>query len=635
MPAEAVAGRVAREQPSEPSDGEIDRLGTWQGAVASGISPASGREDWQVHLAMWPRSPHETSQDQPSSALCPRCVDALGPPGTGGPGSARASTGISTLDRTSLPGSESLLGKVPPRKREVPTGAVQGGRRLRLRSATILTHERDRAREVDGAPRAGSGGEPVLAAVAAPGQPVPVAELPGGGCRLRRCTPYMIYSAGVENAPPRLLASPDDLTACEAVRAVATGQRSVEAVTTAALQRLAEVESELQAWRSLDPTAALLGAKELDRSPAGVLRGTLAGVKDVIDTADLPTGYGSPLFAEHQPAEDAEVVRRLRRAGALVLGKTESTEFAMYQPTRTRNPVDPARTPGGSSSGSAAAVAAGVVPVAFGTQTAGSVIRPASYCGVYGFKPSRGWTSTEGVFLLAQSLDTIGLFARRVADLRLLYEALRSSDHARRRPRRRLRSGRSRTAAVLRAGEWGEVESDVLSALDRAGGSLGTAGWEVVEMAMPGAWRDLPEHHARVMAVEVARNMRAVLGERVDLVSPSARAIVERGDSTPAVDYLTSLAAARDAGRLLAALAASVDVILAPSALGVAPVGLDFTGDPVMCRPWTLLGLPCCNVPAHRRPDGLPVGVQAVGPAFDDSAFLDDLEAIESALAAG
>ena len=197
-------------------------------------------------------------------------------------------------------------------------------------------------------------------------------------------------------------------------------------VVAACLARVAELDGGIGAFRIVDEQGARSRAKQLDDAVAGPLQGLVVGIKDVIDTADLPTGYGSALFAGHQPAADADAVAALRRAGAIVLGKTESTEFAMFQPTRTRNPVDPGRTPGGSSSGSAAAVAAGMVPVALGTQTAGSVVRPAAYCGVYGFKPSWGWTSTTGIWRLSESLDTVGLFARSVADLLLTYRVLRT-----------------------------------------------------------------------------------------------------------------------------------------------------------------------------------------------------------------
>jgi Asp-tRNA(Asn)/Glu-tRNA(Gln) amidotransferase A subunit family amidase len=394
-----------------------------------------------------------------------------------------------------------------------------------------------------------------------------------------------------------------------------------------------ELDGAIGAFRVIDGDAVRSRAKELDDRVAGPLQGLVVGVKDVIDTADLPTAYGSPLFSDHRPSADADVVAALRRAGALVLGKTESTEFALFHPTRTRNPVDDSRTPGGSSSGSAAAVAAGMVPVALGTQTAGSVVRPAAYCGVYGFKPSRGWASTAGIWLLSEQLDTVGLFARSAADLMVLYGALRTRPAAtpggdRQPPVRRL----SPAVAVLAADEWGACDPEVHDALRFVAGRLSGQGWDVREMRMPPSWRHLPAHHGTVMSVEVAKNLRARLGDRVAQISESAQAVIEQGDLCSATKYLAALEAREEARRLLAPLAVAADLVLAPSALGAAPEGLAFTGDPVMCRPWTLLGLPAANVPAYRRGDGLPVGVQFVGLAADDLSFLADLALVETVL---
>lgn len=422
-----------------------------------------------------------------------------------------------------------------------------------------------------------------------------------------------------------LLAGAGDLTATEAVRAVASGAMTVSDVATACLQRARVVEPQVGAFRVLDEAAVEHRAKELEAA-TGALKGVMVGVKDVIDTADTLTGYGSPLFADHQPVRDADIVTRLRDAGALVFGKTESTEFAMFHPTRTRNPVDTARTPGGSSSGSAAAVAAGVVPVALGTQTAGSVIRPAAYCGVYGFKPARGWTPTDGVWLLSGSLDTVGLFARRVADLDAVYRAVTG------RRGRVYRGPSGHRAALLRTDPWGKVEPAVEAALAATCESLRRAAWEITDMALPQAWRDLPGCHVRVMAAEVAYNLTRSLGDRIGQVSESTRQIIEQGRSLCAPDYLSARAATDEAISLLGALEASFDLLIAPSALGIAPEGLDFTGDPVMCRPWTLLGLPAANVPGTTDASGLPVGVQAIAPHFDDLAFLDDLASVEAAL---
>ncbi len=424
-------------------------------------------------------------------------------------------------------------------------------------------------------------------------------------------------------------------TGTEAIAAVATGAASVSDIVAGCLEKVRELDGSIGAFRVINADAVRSAAKELDNRVAGPLQGLVVGVKDVIDTADLPTGYGSPLFADHQPSADAAVVAALRRAGALVLGKTESTEFALFQPTRTRNPVDPSRTPGGSSSGSAAAVAAGMVPTALGTQTAGSVVRPAAYCGVYGFKPARGWASTRGIWLLSEQLDTVGLFARRAADLMLLYRMLRTGVTAApggdRQPPVRPAHGPP-AVAVLAAEEWASCDPEVHDALRFVAGRLSDLGWQVREMPMPASWRHLPELHEVVMTVEVAKNLHASLGDRLGQISESAQAVVERGDRCSAREYLAAADARAEARRRLAPLAVAADLVLAPSVLGVAPEGLAFTGDPVMCRPWTLLGVPAANVPAYRRADGLPVGVQLAGLAGDDLSYLTDLALAEAVL---
>lgn len=425
------------------------------------------------------------------------------------------------------------------------------------------------------------------------------------------------------------------LTGAKAIGAVATGAASVSDVVESCLARVAELDGAIGAFRVVDEAGARSQAKRLDSRAAGPLHGLVAAVKDVIDTGDLPTGYGSPLFADHQPAADADVVAALRRAGAIVLGKTESTEFAMFQPTRTRNPVDLDRTPGGSSSGSAAAVAAGMVPVALGTQTAGSVLRPAAYCGVYGFKPAWGWASTTGIWRLSEHLDTVGLFARSVADLRLTYHALRSASTQA--PAHGDRAAapypvHPPSVAVLTGAEWADSDDDVSAALSWVAGRLSDAGWQVSEMTMPQSWRHLPGQQEVVMAAEVAKNLHAVLGAQVSQISESAQAIVERGDRCLAQEYLAALAARDEALRDMVPLSATTDLVLMPSARGAAPAGLASTGDPVMCRAWTLLGLPTANVPAWRRPDGLPVGVQFAGTGRDDLSYLTYLALAEAAL---
>ncbi len=425
----------------------------------------------------------------------------------------------------------------------------------------------------------------------------------------------------------RLLASVRDVSATVAVQAVAAGEMAVTALATAALERAREVDGEIGAFRHLDEALVLAQARRLDLGPRRPLTGLLIAVKDAIDTADSPTGYGSALFEDHQPSNDADVVGRLRNQGALIFGKTASTEFAMFEPTTTLNPTDPHRTPGGSSSGSAAAVAAGVVPVAIGTQTAGSVIRPAAYCGVWGLKPAIGWTSVRGVLVLAESLDTIGLFARSVGDLRIAYEGLRSGSA----PQRQRRPVR-RTVGVLPGTEWGTVSPEVIRGLENVGGRLARNGFDLISIEMDETWLNLPMHHETIMAFEVSKNLRRLLGSRVSIISASSRRIIEHGDGVSEADYLASLEARNEAAEALAGWTRSVDLILTSSALGVAPLGLHHTGDPVMCRPWSLLGVPAANIPFICNTDRLPIGLQAVSPDHDDVAFLDDLAAIELAL---
>lgn len=416
-------------------------------------------------------------------------------------------------------------------------------------------------------------------------------------------------------------------SAAASIEDVASGKTTVFALVSAALARAEEVEDLIQAFCWIDRDAAVEGSEVIDCDGRRPLKGLVIGVKDVIDTADMPTTYGSPLFADYRPARDAEIVATLRRLGGFILGKTCTTEFAMFEPTRTRNPVDLRRTPGGSSSGSAAAVAAGVLPVALGTQTAGSVVRPAAYCGIFGFKPSKGWTSTTGILPLAGSLDTPGILARKLEDLRLVYQALRFPTRKVLRTQTELHS-----VAVLAGTEWGPVEPEVLEVLAEASSRLRARGITVVDLRMPAEWIELPARHETVMVYEVARCLRQLLGERVVEISPSSLSTVERGDATSRDEYDGALEAARQATGVLEHLRSRVEVLLAPSALGVAPEGLEFTGDPIMCRPWTLLGLPAANLPSFRTGGGLPIGIQAVSVSYDDLRFLGYLSILDRIL---
>jgi Asp-tRNA(Asn)/Glu-tRNA(Gln) amidotransferase A subunit family amidase len=340
------------------------------------------------------------------------------------------------------------------------------------------------------------------------------------------------------------------------------------------------------------------------------LLGLLVGVKDLVDTVDLPTTYGSPIYAEHRPAVDAGVVQRLRAAGALVAGKTVTTEFALFHPGPTRNPHDAGRTPGGSSSGSAVAVADALVPVAVGTQTAGSVIRPASFCGVVGFKPSFGVIDRTGVKLISETLDTVGLFARTVADVRRVFDAVRGD--AATAAGSGGPSGGSPTLALVRTGHWERAEPTTREGIERLAADLSRQAVRVEDLELPSDYDRLVEAQTAVMEVEVARNLAREATDSPDLMSASALGVVERGRARSAQEYDDALALGADCRARLSELLGGFDAVLTPAVLGEAPPGLDATGDPLFCRSWTLLHTPAVSLPLLRGSHGLPVGVQVV-----------------------
>lgn len=395
----------------------------------------------------------------------------------------------------------------------------------------------------------------------------------------------------------------------------------VRAAVEAALTRIAAYEPVVGAWAHLDPDLARSRADELDKAdgPGGAARrdplhGLLVGVKDIIDTTDLPTERGSPLCVGRRPATDAWIVAALRDAGAVVLGKTVTTEFALYHPAGTRNPHDPARTPGGSSSGSAAAVAAGMAPLALGTQTAGSIVRPASFCGVWGFKPTYGTLATTGVLLVCETLDTLGFLAADVEVIAAAFAAISGAPTAPpviAPPR----------IGLVRTPQWRAVDAGARERLERAAGQLAAAGAAVAAVGLP-ELQGLIEAQKTVMAVEAARNLGATVDGAGDRVSAALQGLVAEGRATPETAYAAALDRAADARGRLDARFAEYDVLLAPAVIGEAPVGLDNTGDPLFCRAWTLLGNPCLAVPGLRGPAGLPLGVQLVGARGDDAALL-------------
>lgn len=414
--------------------------------------------------------------------------------------------------------------------------------------------------------------------------------------------------------------SPAELSATSAAAAIAAGELSSTALVQACLDRIAERDGVVGAWQVLDPEAALRAARQRDATaPSGPLHGVPVAVKDLIDTADLPTRYGSDIYSGHRPAIDAACVARLRAAGAVVLGKTVTTEFAAFSPGRTANPLDPARTPGGSSSGSAAAVADRMVPIALGTQTAASIVRPASFCGVFGMKPTFGSVDRSGVKPLAPSLDTVGWFARTPEDLALVGRVLTGARGAEVRAAplpERPRIG------FVRTPQWPQADASTRERLQQAVHRLATDA-DVREISLPGPFDGLVEAQTMVMEREAALALDAEWREHRSQLSEQLREMLARGRALPEAVYEQAKELAADCRGRLDGLFADVDFLLAPSAVGEAPRGLDRTGDPVFARMWTLLGVPAVSVPGLVGPAGMPLGVQVLAASGGDERAVD------------
>jgi Asp-tRNA(Asn)/Glu-tRNA(Gln) amidotransferase A subunit family amidase len=385
-------------------------------------------------------------------------------------------------------------------------------------------------------------------------------------------------------------------------------------------------EDRVQAWIVSDYAQALERARAIDAAPsAGPLAGRLIGIKDIIDVAGYPTRCGSPIYESCSPSvEDAASVALIREAGGIIAGKTATTEFAYFAPSRTTNPYNVGCTPGGSSSGSAAAVATGMVEIALGTQTAASVTRPASFCGIYGFKPSFGTYSLSGAKTLAHSLDTLGTLARSVADIALMHAVLarQSADQpAATKPR----IGFCKTPA------WPEATPDCVAVLGGACRTLQSAGAEVTEVDLPSEYDALADAQMLIMAYDAARDLAYEAMAHGQLLSPQIRDLIDKGRAIPAEDYAEAQRRAAEARLSARALFDHCDVILAPAAPGEAPAGLAATGDPIFSRMWTLLQLPTICVPGFEGAQGLPIGVQFLGPMYGDRELLDHAAWIEAA----
>ena len=404
--------------------------------------------------------------------------------------------------------------------------------------------------------------------------------------------------------------------AAQTARRIRTGEWSAESVAGTCLERIAAREATVGAWAYVDPDAVLREARALDRaSSRGVLHGVPIGAKDVIDTADQPTGYGSPIYPDHHPARDAACISRLRDAGALILGKTVTTEFAFAHPAGTRHPVSPEHTPGGSSSGSAAAIADGMVPAALGTQTGGSTIRPSAYCGIVGYKPAFGSIPVEGLKALAPSLDTIGIMARALEDIPLLAGVLSGRPEV-----NPVRDGSPRLA-LFRTPWWPDVDDAAQTVVEASMEAAREAGARTREMEVPPEFARLDAAHRVVMSAEVAVSMDPEWRNDAARLSDVMRAFIERGRGETPADVKAGWTLAAQWRHRLRALCEDGEILVTPPAAGEAPRGLSSTGSSIFCRSWTLLRVPCLHLPVASGPSGLPLGIQLVAPHGDEGAL--------------
>jgi Asp-tRNA(Asn)/Glu-tRNA(Gln) amidotransferase A subunit family amidase len=420
----------------------------------------------------------------------------------------------------------------------------------------------------------------------------------------------------------------NELSAAEAIARLNSGALTAEALTRDCLDR-AEERAAVKAWAWLDPEHAMAQARAADRAGRpGLLAGLPVGIKDIIDTADMPTEHGSPIYRGNRPFADAACVALLRMAGAVIMGKTVTTEFANRFPGPTVHPHSPAHTPGGSSSGSAAGVADFQVPAGLGTQTGGSVIRPSAFCGVVGYKPSFGEFSRVGVKLQCPNLDTLGLLCRSLDDLALLRAALLAVE-----PHKIGRSAPAPRIGLCRTPVWDAADGATQALLERTAARLSEAGAVVRDMSFAPEFRDIHEHHRRIFSYEAARNLGYEYERHYDQISAVLReTLLTPGRALPLSAYIEALETAEAYRAYLDDVFGEFDVLLTPSATGEAPEGLDSTGDARFNSLWTLAWTPCVTLPAATGPKGLPLGIQLVGARFRDEALFDAAAWVEARL---
>jgi Asp-tRNA(Asn)/Glu-tRNA(Gln) amidotransferase A subunit family amidase len=414
----------------------------------------------------------------------------------------------------------------------------------------------------------------------------------------------------------------NELGARQVARLVAEGKASAEEVVDACLARIAAREGAVGAFSHVDPDAARAQARAVDNGAAsGPLKGVPLGIKDIIATRDMPTTNGSPIYAGNRPAYDASCVSVCRAAGATVLGKTVTTEFAYFFPGKTRNPHNLEHTTGGSSMGSAAGVADFMFPLGFGSQTAASVTRPAAYCGVIGYKATTGDFDLQGVCGLSASFDTLGFLCRELEDIALMREVMLGDPE----PSPRAEASPLRIALV-RTPHWDKADAATRRVVEGAAATLAGAGARVDEPALPKGFDDLAETHGRIMAFDAARARAWEYNEHRDQLSPQFAALVESGRAVAYGDYRAAHDHAADCRSRFDAWFADYDVVIAPSAPGEAPAGLKATGDPLFSRMWTLLHVPSVTLPVGKGDSGLPIGVQVIGRTHRDGKMIADAQ---------
>ncbi len=422
--------------------------------------------------------------------------------------------------------------------------------------------------------------------------------------------------------------------AAEAARAIREGLLSSEELVNSCLQQIDRLEPQVEAWAFLDHELARKQAVQADLfkrtgRPLGPLHGVPVGIKDIIDTRDMPTEDGTVLHRGRRPLYDATLINRLREAGAVIMGKTVTTELAVFSPGRTKNPHDLQRTPGGSSSGSAAAVAAGMIPLAVGTQTNGSVIRPASFCGIYGYKPTFGWISRHLVLQQSRPLDQVGVFGRSIEDVALLAEVLTGYDPhdpdtlLQARPHLvRIQAEAPPVPpklAFVKTPVWGQAEEVTRAAFAEVVDALGDRAEEV---GLPSLFDQAHELHRIIMEADLARSFNREYTTGRDQLSPILLTMIERGRQVLAMDYNNAVAAIPTLYEAFEPLFEWHDTIITPATIGEAPEGLEATGSPIFCTIWTLCGMPSITLPLLQGEAGMPLGVQLVGRRGGDAALL-------------